>query len=201
MCQRLSGGMSGGKRRTQRSRSGRRRSVTGNLAGRRRLRHQFVFRRRWRARWLSGRTGLGGVFHRGFRCHCRGGFTRSIRLPGQPALHLNRDRFIDRAGVSFLLGDAQLREHVEDHIRFDLEFARQLVNSNFHHTVCPAAQLRHRGCQINPCSLSRASAPAGDSAISIVTDCSCASSVGALSTAATVSADAASASGLDSNCP
>ena len=143
------------------------------------------------------------MFRPRFPLFRRCGARRSVRFPGQPALDLYRYGFIDRAGVGFLFGDAQLREHVEDHVRFHLELACQLVNSNFDHTVCPAVQFRHRGCQIKPCSLSRASAPAGDSAISIVTDCSCgASAVTAASAGAgTASAGVASASPPDSNWP
>lgn len=144
---------------------------------------------------------LGGRFSfRRFRAR------RSVRFLCQAALDLYRDRFIDRAGVGFLFRDAQLGEHVEDHVRFDLELACQLINSNFDHTVCPAVQFRHRGCQIKPCSLSGASAPTGDSAISIVTDCSSGASVtapsaGTRSASATGSAGAATPSPFDSNCP
>ena len=124
----------------------------------------------------------GYVFRGGFRfsrsrATCSGRAWRSIRFPCQPALDLYRDRFIDRTGVGLLFCYTQLGEHIEDHVRFHLELACQLVNSNFDHTVCPAVQFRHRGCQIKPCSLSGASAPAGDSAMSIVTDCSCDASV------------------------
>jgi len=191
--QRLAG-RSGRQRRTQRSRARSRRSVAGNFAGRRRsLRHRFVLGSRGRARRVGRGTSLGGVFD-GFRFR-RCGASRSVGFPRQPALHFYRDGFIDRAGVGLLFGDAQLREHIEDHVRFDLELASQLVNSDFRHTVCPAIQLRHRGCQIKPCSLSGISARAGDSAISIVTDWSCCSSA-----AATGSAGAASPSPPDSNC-
>ena len=174
-----------------------------NLAGGRlrSLYYRFVLGSRGCARRLGGSFGY--MLHRGFGFHgC--GARRSIRFLGQPALDLYGDRFIDRAGVGFLFSDAQPGEHVEDHVRFYLELARQLINSNFDHTVCPAVQFRHRGCQIKPCSLSRAPAPAGASVMSIVTDCPCAasacfSSVSPLSAAAAGSAGAASPSPPDSN--
>jgi hypothetical protein len=157
------------------------------------LRDWLVLGSRGRVQWFGGGAGIGHMFRRGF---CFFGARRFVRFPCQPALDLYRYRFIDRAGVGFLFRDAQLGEHVEDHVWFHLELACQLVNSNFDHTVCPAVQFRHRGCQIKPCSLFRASAPAGASAISIVTDCSCGSSA-----VAAVSAGAASPSPPDSNCP
>ncbi len=206
----MRGGMSWlsrSQRRSERGRAGsrRRRSLGMHLAGGR-LRsfcYRFMLGSGGRARRLGG--SFGHVLDRGFRFH-RGGARRPVRFLGQPALDLYGDRFIDRAGVGFLFNDAQAGEHVEDHVRFHLELARQLVNSNFDHTVCPAVQFRHRGCQIKPCSLSRAPAPAGVSVMSIVTDCSCAasacfSSVSPVSEAAAGSADAASPSPPDSNWP
>lgn len=194
---RLSGDISGSQRRTQRCRArNRRRSSFGvNLAGYRlgSLRYRFLFGSRGRVRRFSGGAGIGHMFRRAFFFF---GARRSVRFPSQPPLDLNGDRFIDRAGVGFLFRDAQLGEHIEDHVRFHLELARQLVNSNFDHTVCPAVQFRHRGCQTKPCSLSRASAPAGTSAMSIVTDCPCGSSA-----VAAVSAGATCPSPPDSNCP
>ncbi len=143
----------------------------------------------------SGGARLRRVLHCCFRFGRRGSARPALFLD-KPALDLDRDGFVDRTGVGFLLSDAQLGEHVEDHVRFDLKLAGQLVNTNFHHTVCPAIQLRHRGCQIKPCSLSRDSAPAGTSATSIVTDCSCGSSAEEAD-----SALATSPSPPDSNCP
>ena len=196
--------LSGSQRRPQRggSRSGWRNGLRRSFAGgsRRSLRYRFVPRSRIRTRGFGGRARFGCVLRRCFRFRRSGGARsrvgRPVRFSRKPALDLYRDRFIDRAGVGFLFRDAQLRKHVEDHVGFHLELARQLVDSNFDHTVCPAVQFRHRGCQIKPCSLSRASAPAGASAISIVTDCCCSSSA-----AATGSAGAASPSPPDSNCP
>jgi len=45
------------------------------------------------------------------------------------------DFFVHRAGVSLLLGDAELREQRQDHTVRLLAFARQLVNANLLHTV------------------------------------------------------------------
>jgi hypothetical protein len=197
-------GLSRRKRRTQGRGSGNRRSrgrlhrdFTGCRL--RSLHYGFRFRSRRSARWFRGN--LGFVFHRRFVFR-RFGSPRlggSVRFLSQPALDLDGDRFIDRTGVGFLFRDAQLGEHIEDHVRFHLELARQLVNSNFHHTVCPAVQFRHRGYQTIPCSLFKASAPAGGSAMSIVTDCPGASSASAALVSATDSAGAASPSAADSN--
>lgn len=141
----------GRKRRTQGrgSRRGSRRRLCGNFprGQRRRLDCCFVLGRACGS--LDSRTGIGCVPRLALRRR-RGGTRRSLGFPGQPALDFKRNRFIDRTGVGFFLGDAQLREHIEDHVRLHLEFAGQLVYTNFDHTVCPAVQLRHRGCQINP---------------------------------------------------
>jgi hypothetical protein len=161
------------------------------------FRYCFMLGSRGNARRF--RWSFGHMLHRSFGFN-RCGAGRPVGLLGQPALDLYGDRFIDRAGVGFLFSDAQPREHVEDHVRFHLELARQLVNSNFDHTVCPAVQFRHRGRQIKPCSLSRAPAPAGVSVLSIVTDCSCAAST-CLSSVSPLSAGAASPSPPDSNWP
>lgn len=165
-------------------------------------------------RSLNGRSGfrlgdrrMGSFDRRGFR----GVFRRlpagwgSFRYSGttvpfdQPALDFYRHRFIDRAGVGFLFCDAQDREQVEDHVGFDFKLASQLIDADFDHTVCPVVHLRHRGCVLQPCSFSKVSAPAGDCAVSIVTDCSCCSC--GSSTVSTASATAVSASPPDSNCP
>ena len=145
------------------------------------------------------RRGLSGVFshlpaRRGsFRC------SGSAVPLDQPALDFDRHRFIDRAGVRFLFCDPQDREQVEDHVGFDFKLASQLIDADFDHTVCPVVHLRHRGCVLQPCSFSKVSAPAGDCAVSIVTDCSCCSC--GSSTVSTGSTTAVSASPPDSNCP
>jgi len=124
---------------------------------------------------------------------------RSIFAFDQAALDLYRHRFIDRAGVGFLFCDAQYREQVEDHVGLDFKLASQLIDADFDHTVCPVIHLRHRGCLLQPCSFSKVSAPAGDCAVSIVTDCSCCSCGSAA--VSTASGAAVSASPPDSNWP
>jgi hypothetical protein len=193
--------ISRGQRRTQRGRSRRGgRNVHVSFTGYclRSLRCRFVPGSRGCT--LDSWSSFGYMFRGGYRLG-RGGSRRSIRFPRQPPLDLYRYRFIDRTGVGFLFSNAQLRKHVEDHVRFYLELSGQFVDTNFDHTVCPAVQFRHRGYQIKPCSLSRASAPAGGSAISIVTDCPCGSSASSLPAPATGSAGVASPSPPDSNCP
>ena len=140
------------------------------------------------------RSSCGGMFNRRLGSISGG---RSIVAFDQAALDLYRHRFIDRAGVGFLLCDAQDREQVEDHVGFDFKLASQLIDADFDHTVCPVVHLRHRGCVLQPCSFSKVSAPSGDCAVSIVTDCSCCSC--GSSTASTASAVAVSASPPDSN--
>ena len=45
-----------------------------------------------------------------------------------------RDVVVDRTGVGLLLGDAQLREPVQDLVGLDLKLTGQLVNPNlFYH--------------------------------------------------------------------
>ena len=41
-----------------------------------------------------------------------------------------RDQKIERAGVSFLFGDAELAEDVNDRFRLDFQLARQLVDAD-----------------------------------------------------------------------
>ena len=52
-----------------------------------------------------------------------------------------RGRYVDRAGVSLLFGDASLGKIVNDGLRLDLKFSRQLVNSNLRF-VCHSGGLR-----------------------------------------------------------
>jgi hypothetical protein len=46
-------------------------------------------------------------------------------------LHALRLIHFDGAGVRFLFRDPNLDQQVENHFAFDLEFSRQVVNSNF----------------------------------------------------------------------
>jgi len=61
------------------------------------------------------------------------------RLRGRFSLTLNTFphefgyRFIDGAGVSLLLGDAELGQHFEDHVRGNLELPGKLIDTNFAH--------------------------------------------------------------------
>jgi hypothetical protein len=43
------------------------------------------------------------------------------------------DVFINRAGVSFFLGDTELGQHFDDLMRGDFQLPRQLVDSDFRH--------------------------------------------------------------------
>ncbi len=44
-----------------------------------------------------------------------------------------RHRLINRAGVGFLLGDTELRQHVDDGMRRDFQLPCELIDSNFTH--------------------------------------------------------------------
>ena len=59
--------------------------------------------------------------------------------------HQLGDIVVQGAGVSFLLGDAELRQHFEDGMRGDLELPGQLVDANFAHK----RQQRHNNAAFN----------------------------------------------------
>jgi len=63
----------------------------------------------------------------GFRAH-RHASTTLHALPD-----LLGDVFVNGAGMSFLLGDTELGQHVENCMRWDFELPRQLVDSDFRH--------------------------------------------------------------------
>jgi hypothetical protein len=44
--------------------------------------------------------------------------------------HFDSSRFVDGAGMSFLLGNADIREQFDNGLGLDLEFAGQIVNAN-----------------------------------------------------------------------
>jgi hypothetical protein len=44
--------------------------------------------------------------------------------------HFDSGRFVDRAGVGFLLGNADFGEHFDNGLGLDLQFAGQIVNAN-----------------------------------------------------------------------
>jgi hypothetical protein len=73
---------------------------------------------------------LFGLFHgRGRPAAFRMGWAFSVyALPDQL-----RNRFINRAGVRLLFGDADLRQHFYDHVRWNLQLPRQLVDADFAH--------------------------------------------------------------------
>ena len=63
----------------------------------------------------------------GFAAH------RSARSTLHPLPDYFGHRLINGAGVSLLLGNAELRQHVDDGVRGDLKLPCQLVDSNFTH--------------------------------------------------------------------
>lgn len=97
-----------------------------------RLRHRNLdprrgFRYRGGAHRLQLRSaGLGA---RNFR---RGTFPR---FPGHAFADLQSDVVVERAGVRFLVGNAQLRQRLENHVGLDFELAGQLIDTNFTHTI------------------------------------------------------------------
>jgi hypothetical protein len=74
-------------------------------------------------------------FRLGGRRHVRSTFTREP----QPVPHLQRDIIVERAGVGLFIVDSQFRKQIEDHVRLDLEFASQLVNTNLTHKGRPGS--------------------------------------------------------------
>ncbi len=64
-----------------------------------------------------------------------GRFLRRRRFCGAlyALAHALGDVFIKGTGVSFFLGDTQLRQHLEDGMRGDFELPGQLVDANFAH--------------------------------------------------------------------
>jgi hypothetical protein len=80
------------------------------------------------------------IFHLRFRaCRCLGRFvgfvvlrkSRTVKAVQPP--QLQGYVFIDRAGVGFLLGDAEFRKPLEDLVSLDFQFPRQLVDANLLH--------------------------------------------------------------------
>jgi hypothetical protein len=71
----------------------------------------------------------------GHVCHCRPRIAvefACFRPKNVP--DLERDVFINRAGVCFLFGQTEFREQVEDAVRLYLKLPCQLVDSNLTHT-------------------------------------------------------------------
>jgi hypothetical protein len=60
-------------------------------------------------------------------------FQVSYRFSVEALPHQLRNRFINRAGVRLLFGDADLRQHFYDHVRWNLQLPRQLVDADFAH--------------------------------------------------------------------
>jgi hypothetical protein len=56
-----------------------------------------------------------------------------LDFKAEPPAHQMRDVLVDRARVRLLLGDAKLRQEVENHFRFDLQLPGQLIDSNILH--------------------------------------------------------------------
>jgi hypothetical protein len=67
----------------------------------------------------------------------RRGWSTALRLEGAFSVdalsHQFRDRLINRAGMRLLFGDANLRQHFYDHVRWNLQLPRQLVDADFAH--------------------------------------------------------------------
>jgi hypothetical protein len=70
------------------------------------------------------------LLYRSGRCTAlRVGWTFSVHA----LAHQFRNRFVDRAGVRLFFGDADLRQHFYDHVRWNLQLPRQLVDADFAH--------------------------------------------------------------------
>jgi hypothetical protein len=68
-------------------------------------------------------------------CHGTVGFpARRIASPALQAFPDNqRDRFVNGAGMGFLLRDTELGQHVDNGVRWDFELPCQLVDADFRH--------------------------------------------------------------------
>jgi hypothetical protein len=62
-----------------------------------------------------------------FAAHC------STRATLHPLADYFRHRFVNGAGVSLFLGNAELGQHVDDRVRGDLKLPCELIDSNFTH--------------------------------------------------------------------
>jgi hypothetical protein len=89
---------------------------------------------RWFLFWL--RNGVRLLFNLFRLLHCRGVST-AFRVAGAFSMdalpHQFRDRLINRAGMRLLFGDANLWQHFYDHVRWNLQLPRQLVDADFAH--------------------------------------------------------------------
>jgi hypothetical protein len=80
------------------------------------------------AHFLFGRLGLGNSDGSiSFAAH------RRARSTLHPLADYFRHGLINRAGMSLLLGDAELGQHVNDGMRGNLELPGELIDSNFTH--------------------------------------------------------------------
>jgi len=71
-----------------------------------------------------------------FDSHCGRGISGRRLAAGDALANLEGDGVVDRAGVRFLLGDAELGQHFEKSMGGNLELPGQLVNSDFAHSYC-----------------------------------------------------------------
>ena len=71
-----------------------------------------------------------GFFYRCHGCTPAHGFAP---VAGDALAHQFGNRFIDRTGVRFFLGDAKLGKHFDQCVRRNLELPGELVNSDFAH--------------------------------------------------------------------
>jgi hypothetical protein len=84
----------------------------------------------------------GGWFLYGGRLPCDAGGAGCRCWPGRLLVAEKtlpdqlRDGLVHGAGVSFLFGHAEIGEHLEDGVRWDLELPCQLVDANFTHRYC-----------------------------------------------------------------
>jgi hypothetical protein len=61
--------------------------------------------------------------------------TISGGVTGKPPADGQGDIIVQRAGMRLLFVKAELGENVQDHARFNFQFARQLVDADFAHTI------------------------------------------------------------------
>jgi len=76
----------------------------------------------------------GGFLVRFLVRNSRGGARKLVLLAGNFSPYRQCKIVIERAGVCFLIADAQFGQYVEDHVGLDLELTGQLVDADLTHT-------------------------------------------------------------------
>jgi hypothetical protein len=100
--------------------------------------HRRALRRDHRWFGLGRRNDMLWMFFHRFRFRHRGGRLIALRrtrvaISVDALPHQFRHWLINRTRVRLLFGDADLRQHFYDHVRWNLQLPRQLVDADFAH--------------------------------------------------------------------